>query len=60
MPTQHDCTAIRALGRPLTTIMFERASPGPYLELFGRRSAPGWTVWGNQIERTTFDPQRAA
>jgi hypothetical protein len=33
----------------------ERASPPPYLELFGRRSAPNWTVWGNQIERTIFD-----
>lgn len=33
----------------------EKASPGPYLELFGRRSAPGWAVWGNQIERTIFD-----
>lgn len=33
----------------------ERASPGPYLELFGRRSAPNWAVWGNQIERTIFD-----
>ena len=26
----------------------ERASPGPYLELFGRRSRPGWVVWGDQ------------
>jgi N6-adenosine-specific RNA methylase IME4 len=33
----------------------ERASPGPFLELFGRRSAPGWAVWGNQIERSMFD-----
>lgn len=33
----------------------ERASPGPYLELFGRRSAPNWAVWGNQIDRTIFD-----
>jgi N6-adenosine-specific RNA methylase IME4 len=33
----------------------ERASPGPYLELFGRSSAPGWVVWGNQIEKTVFD-----
>jgi N6-adenosine-specific RNA methylase IME4 len=33
----------------------ERASHGPYLELFGRRVAPGWAVWGNQIERTMFD-----
>ena len=27
----------------------EQASPGPYLELFGRRVSPGWTVFGNQI-----------
>ncbi len=31
--------------------MLERASPGPYLELFGRLPANGWTVWGNEIER---------
>lgn len=35
--------------------MIEKASPGPYLELFGRRIAEGWTVWGNQISRTMFD-----
>lgn len=36
--------------------MIEQASPGPYLELFGRRPADNWTVWGNQIERgTLFD-----
>jgi N6-adenosine-specific RNA methylase IME4 len=29
----------------------ERASPAPYLELFGRRQIPGWTVWGNEIIR---------
>ena len=33
----------------------ERASPGPFLELFGRSLAPKWVVWGNQIERTIFD-----
>jgi N6-adenosine-specific RNA methylase IME4 len=33
----------------------ERASLGPYLELFGRKVSEGWTVWGNQIERTMFD-----
>lgn len=27
----------------------ERLSPRPYLELFGRRSIEGWTVFGNQI-----------
>lgn len=31
-----------------------RASPGPYLELFGRSMEPGWTVWGNQIESDLF------
>jgi N6-adenosine-specific RNA methylase IME4 len=29
----------------------ERASPGPYLELFGRSPATGWTTWGDQISR---------
>ena len=27
----------------------ERLSPGPYLELFGRRGVSGWTVMGNQV-----------
>lgn len=36
--------------------MLQRASAGPYLELFGRRPADGWTVWGNQIERNLFTP----
>lgn len=29
--------------------MIEKASGGPYLELFGRSEVPGWTVFGNQI-----------
>jgi N6-adenosine-specific RNA methylase IME4 len=24
---------------------------GPYLELFARKLVPGWTVWGNEIEK---------
>ncbi len=32
----------------------QRASPGPYLELFGRSKVKGWTVWGNQIEKNLF------
>jgi N6-adenosine-specific RNA methylase IME4 len=40
--------------------MIERASPGPYLELFGRAKAPGWTVWGDQIERDPLFPETAA
>lgn len=31
--------------------LIERASHGPYLELFGRKSITGWTVFGNQVER---------
>lgn len=30
----------------------ESVSPGPYLELFGRRNRPGWTVWGNDPSLT--------
>jgi N6-adenosine-specific RNA methylase IME4 len=36
--------------------MIEKASPGPRLELFARACVPGWTVWGNQIEKSLFDP----
>lgn len=32
----------------------ERASPPSYLEMFARRHAPGWTVWGNEIEKEVF------
>jgi N6-adenosine-specific RNA methylase IME4 len=31
-----------------------RLTPGPYLELFGRRAVPGWVVWGNQLIRTWY------
>jgi N6-adenosine-specific RNA methylase IME4 len=27
----------------------ERLLAGPYLELYGRQPAPGWTVWGNEV-----------
>jgi N6-adenosine-specific RNA methylase IME4 len=39
--------------------LVEEVSPGPYLELFGRCITPGWTVLGNQIDRTLFDPELA-
>jgi hypothetical protein len=32
--------------------IIEACSPGPYLELFARGERPGWTVWGNQAEKT--------
>lgn len=28
----------------------ERASPGPYLEMFSRAPRDGWSVWGNEVE----------
>src|SRR3954467_9326743 len=31
--------------------IIEAYAPGPYLELFGRSPATGWTVFGNQIDR---------
>ncbi len=35
----------------------EKMSPGPRLELFGRKTSPGWTVWGNEVSRRgLFDP----
>lgn len=39
--------------------MIERASPGPYLKLFGRLPAEGWTVFGNEIERNLSSPAAA-
>lgn len=30
----------------------EKTSPGPRIELFARLQSPGWTCWGNEIERT--------
>lgn len=36
----------------------EKLSPGPRLELFGRREIPGWMVFGNQVERTILPPYR--
>jgi N6-adenosine-specific RNA methylase IME4 len=32
----------------------ERLFPGPYLELYGRKPALRWTVWGNEIPRDKF------
>lgn len=34
--------------------VLEKASPGPYLELFGRTPVDGWTVFGNQVRSQLF------
>jgi N6-adenosine-specific RNA methylase IME4 len=38
----------------------QRACPGRYLELFGRRAVPGWTVLGNQLAQAESTVQLAA
>jgi N6-adenosine-specific RNA methylase IME4 len=30
--------------------VIERCSPGPYLELFARRTRPGWDGWGHEVD----------
>lgn len=34
--------------------MVERAFVGPRLEIFGRNAVPGWTVLGNEVQRSLF------
>lgn len=36
---------------PETYKRIEKLAPGPYLELFARKTAPGWDAWGNQPMR---------
>jgi N6-adenosine-specific RNA methylase IME4 len=43
--------------KPATVrLLVERASPPPYLELYGREELPNsaWTVYGNQVKRSYF------
>lgn len=35
--------------------LVELVSPGPYLELFGRKPMSGWTVFGNEVQPGCFD-----
>lgn len=37
---------------PQVPALIEKTNPGPYFEAFGREGRPGWTVWGNQVERS--------
>lgn len=38
---------------------FERASPGPYLEMFARSARTGWDVWGDQAPDSIALPEGA-
>jgi N6-adenosine-specific RNA methylase IME4 len=39
--------------------LIERASPGPYLELFARRARLGWSYWGNEALQTVEMPEQS-
>ena len=39
--------------------MIELASPGPRLELFARKLAPGWYSWGHEIAESLLDQTAA-
>lgn len=34
----------------------ERLVAGPYLEMFARRGRPGWSVWGNEVDKFDLEP----
>jgi len=34
----------------------ERLVGGPYLEMFARTTHPGWSAWGNQVDKFQADP----
>lgn len=55
-----ECDRGRHSAKPEQVRSFiERASPGPYLELFARSGARNWTVFGNQIPGDLLDHQMA-
>lgn len=39
--------------------MIESVSPEPRLEMFARVATPGWTVWGNEVERMFHSDHRS-
>jgi N6-adenosine-specific RNA methylase IME4 len=38
--------------------LIEEVSPGPYLELFARKTRPGWSSWGNETKLLDKDSTR--
>jgi N6-adenosine-specific RNA methylase IME4 len=51
---EFDRTEHSAKPEKIRADVLEKLSPGPRLELFGRKPVPGWTVWGNQIRRSSL------
>jgi len=35
--------------------LIERCSSGPYLELFARQRRPGWSQWGNEVDKNHIE-----
>jgi N6-adenosine-specific RNA methylase IME4 len=47
-------------GKPdIVREMIERASPGPWLEIFARKLTPGWFAFGHEIETPLVDQTAA-
>jgi hypothetical protein len=46
----------RHSAEPADFQLVERASPGPYVELFARGERRGWTTWGNEVPSVDGDP----
>lgn len=44
---------------PVRALIAE-ASPGPYLELFGKKEVPGWTVLGNEVSAPTIHTEQVS
>jgi N6-adenosine-specific RNA methylase IME4 len=38
--------------KPENLYEYAESMPGPYLEMFARRSRPGWDVFGNEVENS--------
>lgn len=47
-PRRWDGTKIHSAKPDASLDLIERASPGPYLEMFARRARFGWDYWGNE------------
>jgi len=41
---------LRHSRKPDSIYEYAETLEGPYLEMFARRSRPGWDVWGNEVE----------
>jgi N6-adenosine-specific RNA methylase IME4 len=53
------CERMQHSRKPERLHHYAMSMPGPYLELFARRSYPGFDIWGNQVESTvTMEPTR--